>query len=68
MVSRMNESLQQFFTSNDLNVESFDDVLIAGGVANCNLVYEYLQKTFPNTVLFLSCFHFVVFSRITHYL
>lgn len=44
------EALTSFFSVNNLTVASFDDVLICGGVANCSLVYAFLQKTFTNTV------------------
>ena len=44
------EALSSFFSANTLTVASFDDVLICGGVANCSLVYAFLQKTFTNTV------------------
>ena len=60
----MDVCLRDFFASNGLTVESFDDVLIAGGVANCNLVYTYLQNTFPNTVIFLSFYHFQFFPEL----
>ena len=44
------EALTSFFSANNLTVASFDDVLICGGVANCSLVYAFLQKTCTNTV------------------
>lgn len=35
-------------------MNSFDDVLISGGIANCNYVYEYIQQKFSNIVIYLS--------------
>ena len=54
---RFDASLQRFFKENEIDKDSFDDVLIAGGVANCNYVYDYIQRTFRNAVGFFSPFH-----------
>lgn len=43
---------QAWLNDHFIALKEFDDVLVSGGVANCNLVYEYLQKLFPNTVFF----------------
>lgn len=49
--------MQRFFKENGMDKDSLDDVLIAGGVANCNYVYDYIQRTFRNAVGFFNPIH-----------
>ena len=49
-MSRLDQSINQFLNNHSLSIDSFDDVLISGGLANCNYVYNYIQEKFPNCV------------------
>ena len=51
-IEKFDKSVNDFFEKYSLDVNSFDDVLLSGGMANCLPVYEYIQQKFPNTVFF----------------
>ena len=51
-IEAFDKHFQTWLSNQFLSLKEFDDVLVSGGVANCNLVYDYLQKMFPNTVAF----------------
>ena len=59
---------QGWLNDHCIALKEFDDVLVSGGVANCNLVYEYLQKLFPNTVFVDVLNESAVFSRFVKHL
>ena len=49
-IEAFDSHFQTWLHDHFIALKEFDDVLVSAGVANCNLVYEYLQKLFPNTV------------------
>lgn len=49
-IEEFDKQFRSWLEQQSLSSDEFDDILVAGGVANCNLVYDYLQKTFPHTV------------------
>ncbi|OAO11865.1 heat shock protein [Blastocystis sp. ATCC 50177/Nand II] len=48
-IEAFNSALRGFLDESSIPIDSFDDVLISGGVANCNYVYDYIRSTFRNT-------------------
>lgn len=50
-IEAFDRTFQTWLKDHFISLKEFDDVLVSGGVANCNLVYDYIQKLFPNTVL-----------------